>query len=330
MFEERPIALDGWRLEHRRAVPVGKPTIEQTEFALAFASEANDSSNYWIADILAHAEGRKDWGEKAEQITDVVGHARQTLYNLSSMAQRVDQEERDLSPSVAHSMLVAKLPKSEQRKWLKKSRTEGWGKRELDLELKADAKRTVARGSADLEGMFRVWYVDCPWLYGQKQPSKTGAQTHYRGMTIEQLVKMGDAVQAHTTRNAVGFFWVTAPMLYENPGPREVIEAWGFTPKTGIIWDKVMHNFGNYVSVRHEHLIVATRGSCTPDRPTPMPDSVVTVRRSDTHSEKPPEFRKLIEKLYDGPRVEMFARSEHRGWTAWGDQVNASLKRQAG
>ena len=50
-----------------------------------------------------------------------------------------------------------------------------------------------------------------------------------------------------------------------------VIEAWGFEHKGAIIWDKVLHNFGHYVSVRHEHLLICTRGSCTPDRPTPMP-----------------------------------------------------------
>lgn len=330
LFDLRPIKLPGWELRHNAAVPIGRPSIDDTAGALEFTSAAHEVSPYWVGDILAHAESRDDWKDKFDQLMTVTGLAEQTLHNLASIARHVDAPVRDAAPSFSHARTVQKLEPKEQLRWMKKAKTEGWQVRELDLELKAAAKRVVARGSADLEGMFRVWYVDCPWLYGQKQPSKTGAQTHYRGMTIEQLVKMGDAVQAHTTKNAVGFFWVTAPLLYENPGPREVIEAWGFTPKTGIVWDKVMHNFGNYVSVRHEHLIIATRGSCTPDRPTPMPDSVVTERRTDLHSEKPAVFRKLIEKLYDGPRVEMFARSQHKGWTAWGDQVNASLKQQAG
>jgi N6-adenosine-specific RNA methylase IME4 len=78
-----------------------------------------------------------------------------------------------------------------------------------------------------------------------------------------------------------------------------VIEAWGFEYKTGAVWDKVLHNFGHYVSIRH--LLIATRGSCTPDRPTPMIDSVQTIRRGDVHSAKPEEFRQMIERLYDGP-----------------------------
>jgi N6-adenosine-specific RNA methylase IME4 len=117
------------------------------------------------------------------------------------------------------------------------------------------------------------------------------------------------------------FMWVTAPLLLQNPGPREVIESWGFEPKTGIVWDKVLSAGGHYVAVKHEHLIICTRGSCTPDRPTPQPDSVQTIRRDGEHSEKPREFRQLIEKLYDGPYLELFARSTAPGWTVFGNDA---------
>jgi N6-adenosine-specific RNA methylase IME4 len=83
----------------------------------------------------------------------------------------------------------------------------------------------------------------------------------------------------------------------------------------------MLHNFGHYVSVRHELLLICTRGSCLPDRPVPMPDSVRPVRRSDVHSEKPPEFRALVEQLYDGPYVELFARRQIKGWTTYGNQI---------
>jgi N6-adenosine-specific RNA methylase IME4 len=95
--------------------------------------------------------------------------------------------------------------------------------------------------------------------------------------------------------------------------------AWGFNYKTNLIWDKVDHNFGNYVSVRHEHLLIATRGSCTPDRPTPMIDSVQTERQQGIHSAKPESFRKILERLYDGPYLELFARERVDGWDAFGN-----------
>ena len=51
--------------------------------------------------------------------------------------------------------------------------------------------------------------------------------------------------------------WVTSPLL---PEAHDVIEAWGFEYKTSMVWDKVDHNVGNYVSVRHELLLICTKG----------------------------------------------------------------------
>jgi N6-adenosine-specific RNA methylase IME4 len=138
-------------------------------------------------------------------------------------------------------------------------------------------------------------------------------------MTIAEICKV--PVEAHSRPDAVLFLWVTAPLLLQQPGPREVIEAWGFTPKTGIVWDKVLGNFGHYVHACHEHLIIATRGSCLPDRPTPQPDSVQTIRRGDVHSQKPEEFRKLIEQLYDGPYLELFGSERVEGWSVFGNDA---------
>jgi len=326
MFDERPIDLPGWRLSHRRATPMGDPTFDETNTAAEFATANLDSSPFWVGDIVAYISEHTAWGEKASQITAATGYATETAYNLASVMRRVAQEERDLAPSIAHAKIIAKLPKAEQRKWLKKSVAEGWSTRELDLELKASQKRGVISGTAELEGMFRAWLVDCPWSYGNRPPSKVKADAHYPCMTIEQLCAMGDKVRAHTMKDAVMFFWVTAPMLYENPGPREILDAWGFEAKTGLVWDKVEHNFGHYVSIRHEHLLIATRGNCTPDRPTPMFDSVFTERKSDVHSEKPALVATMIERLYDGPYVELFARAQRPGWTCWGNQINAPVK----
>ena len=91
-----------------------------------------------------------------------------------------------------------------------------------------------------------------------------------------------------------------------------------------MVWNKLAHNFGHYVSVRHENLLICTRGSCTPDRPTPRPESVVSERRSAIHSEKPGSFRQTIERLYPlGARLELFGRHEVAGWTVYGNQLRA-------
>lgn len=173
-----------------------------------------------------------------------------------------------------------------------------------------------------LDGQYRVIYADPPWQYNDSGVGADGdifgkAERHYDTLSIDALCAL--PVANHVGPDAVLFLWVTSPLLEEC---FPVINAWGFSYKTSIVWDKVAHNYGHYVSVRHELLLIATRGSCTPDRPTPMPDSVMSIPRSQVHSEKPAAFRELIERLYDGPRLELFARAACDGWTTWGDQAS--------
>jgi N6-adenosine-specific RNA methylase IME4 len=326
LLDERPIEIGGFRLSSRSAVAIGRPSLEEFGHALRLAEAFAESAPYWIGDLMRYADNREDWREKLEQVISATGYARQTIMNYTSLCNRVAEPERAIAPSVGHANEVAPLPRVDQARLLEKATVEGWNVRDLRNNIRIERRRKVIEGQAVLEGMFRVIYADPPWLYGNSGPGGCNPQNHYPGMTIEDLCKL--PVQAHAMPNSVLWLWVPAPMLLENPGPREVIEAWGFTPKTGRVWDKVLHGFGHYVDVRHEHLIIATRGSCTPDRLTPMLESVVVERRSDVHSQKPDSFRADIVRLYDGPYLELFGRERVEGWSVfgndarlWGDQA---------
>jgi N6-adenosine-specific RNA methylase IME4 len=49
---------------------------------------------------------------------------------------------------------------------------------------------------------------------------------------------------------------------------------------------------------------------------------VLRIERTGRHSEKPEEFRKLIDTLYpNGPRIELFARTAVEGWERWGNEA---------
>lgn len=143
-----------------------------------------------------------------------------------------------------------------------------------------------------------------------------GAIDHYNTMSLEDIKDL--SVKELAEDNAVLFMWATAPLLEE---AFEVVNAWGFKYKTNIIWNKVKPNLGNYTSVRHEHLIIATKGSCTPDN-TQRFNSVQTIERTGRHSEKPEEFRNIIETLYTyGNKIELFSRKKVEGWEAYGNEV---------
>ena len=78
---------------------------------------------------------------------------------------------------------------------------------------------------------------------------------------------------------------------------------------------------GHYNSVRHELLLVATKGSCVPDN-AKLFDSVQVIERTDKHSEKPEEFRGIVDTLYKhGNKLELFARKQVKGWFVYGYEI---------
>ena len=303
----------------------GRPTIDQYEAAVSFAKRSRKASGWWCADLLRYGSRRADWKERLSQVQDMTGLSEKTLQNIRAIGAIEPSRRRDGLEFSLHDPVVG-MPDDEQTEWLEKAEKEGWNLQEFRMEIRASKRRKVIEGQAHLAGMYRVIYADPPWAYSNrgditvgKSSSYKRAEAHYPTMTIEELCKL--PIEAHSRPQSVLFLWVTAPVLLENPGPRELIEAWGFTYKTNIVWDKVLGNYGHYVHGSHEHLIVATRGSCLPDRPTPSPDSVMTERRSNEHSKKPESFRALIERLYDGPYLELFGRERKEGWTVFGNDA---------
>lgn len=330
LFDRRPIQVEGFLFRGRSVEPVGKPTAKQLQNALALAAEFTESSQYWVGGLMAYAESREDWKEKLSQIQSVTGLAHQTLINLGYIYRHTTDRTRTIATSPAHAGTVAKLAEDDQVKWLTKAREEGLGVRDLRMAIRADNRRMIIEGRATLEGLFRVVTMDFPWKYDDRPPSGVGAQDHYPGMTVEEGLKI--PLAAHVMKDAAIGFWVTAPFLFNCEGDSEIPDAlrllrqWEFKPKTQIIWDKGEHHYGHYVSVQHEIFVIAIRGSCTPDRLTPMLPSVYREKPEPVHSRKPVWFRKSMERLWDGPYLEMFGRELVEGWTVYGNQIGAAVE----
>lgn len=183
-------------------------------------------------------------------------------------------------------------------------------------------RRTVQEAQPLPAAKYRVVYADPPWQYsnnGAILNDKYGAaERHYPTMSLTELCSLD--VRGLCEDDAVLFLWATSPML---PSALDVMRAWGFQYKTSFVWDKVKHNFGHYNSVRHELLLIGTRGMCTPDNLV-LHDSVQVIERTE-HSVKPEEFRKIIDALYTrGRRVELFARRLVDGWDTWGNENGAT------
>ena len=189
----------------------------------------------------------------------------------------------------------------------------------LQQSLREHRKQTFV-APAIPEGKYRVIYADPPWKYSSSDSGLNQygpAERHYDTLTIKQLCDL--PIKEMAFDDSVLFLWVTSPML-ENAFT--IIKSWGFQYKTSFVWDKVGHNFGHYNSARHEFLLICTRGSCTPDSKQLL-DSVVELKKTSTHSQKPEEFRAIIDLLYtSGPRIELFARTRPpKPWKAWGNEL---------
>ena len=169
---------------------------------------------------------------------------------------------------------------------------------------------------------YKIIYADPPWSYGDKQntPLLGGAVKHYGLMSTKDISEI--PVKNITEDNAVLFLWTTSPLLQES---FEVIKGWGFKYKTSFVWDKIKHNMGHYNSVRHEFLLISTKGKCTPEV-RKLFDSVVSEERT-AHSKKPEVFKEIINTIYpSGNRIELFARQKTEGWDVWGNEVKSDIK----
>lgn len=170
-------------------------------------------------------------------------------------------------------------------------------------------------------GRYGVVYADPPWRYEHPPigASNRSIENHYPTMTLEEICAL--PVPDIAAENAVLLLWATAPKLAEC---MEVIEAWGFTYRTCMVWVKDRIGMGYHARNKHEVLLIAKRGQLAPPEPSDRPASVIEAPRN-AHSAKPPEFYEIIEKMYPNhPKVELFCRSPREGWTAWGNQAEAA------
>jgi N6-adenosine-specific RNA methylase IME4 len=176
---------------------------------------------------------------------------------------------------------------------------------------------------------YSVIYADPPWYF--KNFSKKGegrnAVSHYDCMTIEAICNL--PVNEIADKDCILFLWATDPLL---PSAIDVIKAWGFSYKTvGFYWAKTNKNvdvdslsekdffcgLGYWTRANVEQCLLATKG-----KPKRLARDVrrLLIDRRREHSRKPVEVYNRIERLAEGPYIELFARETREGWDTWGNQ----------
>ena len=165
---------------------------------------------------------------------------------------------------------------------------------------------------------FAVCYADPPWDIQQK--GARGAARHYDLMPLERIKNM--PVADLVDDNATLLLGVTNAAL---PAGLEVMKAWGFEYKTNAAWDKYYMGLGQFFRGSHELLLHGVRGKA-PFKFHGQRSTLHFPRQQ--HSRKPQEMIPLIERVLDGPYLELFARerpNSHGDWSVWGNEIESDI-----
>ena len=167
--------------------------------------------------------------------------------------------------------------------------------------------------------------ADPPWLF-QNRTGKMAPEHkrlfRYHTMTNEEIMSM--PIREIVLPKSHLYLWVPNALVKTG---LDVMEAWGFTYKTNLVWYKVRKDggpdrrgVGFYFRNVTELILVGVRGSLrTLDPGRSMPNLFQSQKRE--HSRKPDEIYEIIEKCSPGPYLELFARHPKPGWLQWGDEL---------
>lgn len=181
----------------------------------------------------------------------------------------------------------------------------------------------------------RVLSADPAWSFSDSLPGEgRGSKKHYDVQTVEDIIRFPLPT---LDKNCILFLWRVSSQVEE---AYQVMRAWGFKPKTEIVWVKTPKNggethldegmttelhmgMGHTTRGAHETCIVGTRGKVhVADRGVRS----VFFAPVGEHSVKPDAFFSLVERLFpvdlEQPHhVELFARKPRRGWLSYGNEL---------
>lgn len=174
-------------------------------------------------------------------------------------------------------------------------------------------------------GQFTTILADPPWRFQNrtgKMAPEHGRLRRYPTMDVDAICEL--PVAEHAARPSHLYLWVPNALLREG---LEVMEAWGFTYKTNLVWYKVRKDggpdgrgVGFYFRNVTELLLFGTRGKLRTLQPGRRQVNIHASRKRE-HSRKPSGVYEIIESCSPGPYLELFARESRPGWSWWGNEA---------
>jgi len=178
-----------------------------------------------------------------------------------------------------------------------------------------------------IRGRFGTILIDPPWRFtnrtGKMAPEHRRLR-RYPTLSFDEIAAL--PVERLARPRSHLYLWCPNALLREG---LRVMEQWGFTYKTNLVWLKVRKDggpdgrgVGFYFRNVTELLLFGVRGRLRTEAPGRRQVNVLISRKQE-HSRKPDEQYALIERCSPGPFLELFARKKVPGWVSWGDQADS-------
>ena len=177
---------------------------------------------------------------------------------------------------------------------------------------------------ARIPGQYSTILADPPWQF-QNRTGKMAPE--HRRLLRYPTMELKEVLELPVSRLAAAkshlYLWAPNALLQEG---LRVMEAWGFTYKSNLVWYKIRKDggpdgrgVGFYFRNVTELVLFGVRGSMRTLAPGRRQVNVVSTRKRE-HSRKPDEIYGLIEACSPGPYLEVFARFPRPGWNQWGNE----------
>ena len=167
-------------------------------------------------------------------------------------------------------------------------------------------------------GGWQLVLADPPWrfkTFDGKSAVPTQAADPYETMTLDDL--MGMNVRGVAAKNSLLAMWVIGSHMEM---ALRLGKVWGFNYVTDLfVWDKGERiGMGYHTRKQAELCLLFNRGKGLPVKSHGVRQIIRAPKRE--HSRKPDEQYDALDELYgtDLRRLELFARQQRPGWTAWG------------
>lgn len=176
---------------------------------------------------------------------------------------------------------------------------------------------------------FGTVLADPPWRFinrtGKVAPEHKRL-SRYDTLSWKEIARL-PVVDLLATR-AHCYLWVPNALVTEG---LRVLEEWGFTYKTMLVWHKVRKDGGSdgrgvgfYFRNVTEPVLFGVRGHLRTLPPGRRQVNLLATRKRE-HSRKPDELYEVIEACSPGPYLELFARYPRPGWAAWGNEASLDV-----